>query len=177
MRVARPVQWGLVGVIPNELRSLVWSKLRQRSNTGVLSNGFERADRIVRCALCEYGRRGHPLSRDKAVSMKRTPAMQAEFRLWLLNQSKVKAGENPVRGVRACASEFAQRGWRGELFFGDKEYRNDYSGDRVKRPAVKSSTMKGSIEYERKGLPVRFRGDGAEQRMSGRERYPKLLLS
>ena len=86
-------------------------------------------------------------------------------------------GENPVRGVRACASEFAQRGWRGELFFGDKEHRNDYSGDRVKRPAVKSSTMKGPIEYERKGLPVRFRGDGAEQRMSGRERYPKLLLS
>ena len=99
------------------------------------------------------------------------------FRLWLLNQSKVKAGENPVRGVRACASEFVQRGWRGELFFGDKEHRNDHSGDRVKRPAVKSSTMKGSIEYERKSLPVRFRGDGAEQRMSGRERYPQLLLS
>ena len=110
--------------------------------------------------------------------MKLTPAMQAEFRLWLLNQSKVKAGENPVRGVRACASEFAQRGWRGELFFGNKEHRTRLvrrSGANL--PTVKSSTMKGSIEYERKGLPVRFRGDGAEQRMSGRERYPKLLLS
>ena len=155
----------------------VSEQAQQRSNLGVLSNGFERADRIVRCALCEYGRRGHPLPSGKAVSMKRTPAVQAWFRLWLLNQSKVKAGENPVRGVRACASEFAQRGWRGELFFGDKEHRNDYSGDRVKRSAVKSSTMKGSIDYERKGLPVRFREDGAEQRMSGRERYPKLLLS
>ena len=62
MRVARPVQWGLVGVIPIELRSLVWSKLEQRSNPGVLSNGFERADRVVRFALSEYGRRGHSLS-------------------------------------------------------------------------------------------------------------------
>ena len=66
---------------------------------------------------------------------------------------------NPVRGVLglvAVAIEFAQRGWRGELLFGDKQHRSYRSGDRVKRSAVKSSTMKGPIEYVRKGLPVRF---------------------
>jgi hypothetical protein len=56
----------------------------------------------------------------------------------------------------ALAIEFAQRGWRGELLFGDKQHRSYRSGDRVKRSAVKSSTMKGPIEYVRKGLPVRF---------------------
>ena len=53
----------------------------------------------------------------------------------------------------------------------------DSPGDRFKRPAVKSSTMKGPINYERKGLPVRFRGDGAESRKAVQERYPELLLS
>ena len=104
--------------------------------------------------------------------------VQVGFRLSQLKWLQVKAGENPVRGVRACASEFVQRGWRGELFFGDKEHRTRL----VRRSGanlltVKSSTMKGPIEYVRQGLPVRFRGDGAEQRMSGRERYPQLLLS
>ena len=78
-------------------------------------------------------------------------------------------------GLQQC--EFAQRGWRGELSSGDRRHRTDWSGDRVKRPAVKSSTMKGSIEYERKSLPVRFQGDGAESRKSVQERYSKLLLS
>ena len=32
----------------------------------------------------------------------------------------------------------------------------NHSGDRVKRSTVKSSTMKGPIEYVREGLPVRF---------------------
>ena len=32
----------------------------------------------------------------------------------------------------------------------------DYLGDRFKRPAVKSSTMKGAIEYVRERLPVRL---------------------
>ena len=78
-------------------------------------------------------------------------------------------------GLQQC--EFAQRGWRGELFVGDNKHRDDHLGERVKRPAVKSSTMKGSIEYERKSLPVRFQGDGAESRKSVQERYSKLLLS
>lgn len=32
----------------------------------------------------------------------------------------------------------------------------DHLGDRFKRPATKSSTTKGAIEYVRKRLPVRF---------------------
>ena len=66
------------------------------------------------------------------------------------------SAENPVRGVRACNCEFVQRGWRGELFFGDKEHRTRL----VRRSGAnlltaKSSTMKGPIENVRKGLPVR----------------------
>ncbi len=49
-------------------------------------------------------------------------------------------------GLQQC--EFAQRSWRGELSSGDRRHRSDNSGDRFKRPAVKSSTMKGSINYE-----------------------------
>lgn len=78
-------------------------------------------------------------------------------------------------GLQQC--EFVQRGWRGELFVGDNKHRDDHPGDWVKRPAVKSSTMKGPIDYEREGLPVRFRGDGAESRKAVQERYPELLLS
>ena len=78
-------------------------------------------------------------------------------------------------GLQQC--EFAQRGWRGELLSGDRGHRSDRSGDQVKRLAVKSSTMKGSIGYERKSLPVRFRGDDAESRKSVQERYSELLLS
>ena len=70
-----------------------------------------------------------------------------------------KTISNPARGVLglvAFAIEFAQRGWRGELLLGDKQYRSYRSDDRVKRSAVKSSTMKGPIKYVREGLPVRF---------------------
>lgn len=78
-------------------------------------------------------------------------------------------------GLQQC--EFAQRSWRGELSSGDRRHRNDNSGDRFKRPAVKSSTMKGSINYEGKSLPVRVQGDGAESRKSVQDRYSELLLS
>jgi hypothetical protein len=88
-----------------------------------------------------------------------------------------KAGENPVRGVRAYASEFVQRGWRGEFLLGDKQDRSDHSGDRAKNPAMKSSTMKGPTAKVREGLPVRLEGDGAESRSAAWERYPKLLFS
>lgn len=49
-------------------------------------------------------------------------------------------------GLQQC--EFVQRGWRGELSVGDNRHRDDHPGDWVKRPAVKSSTMKGPIDYE-----------------------------
>ena len=86
-------------------------------------------------------------------------------------------GESRPWGSGLPFGEFVQRGWRGELFVGDNKHRNDCSGDWVKHPAVKSSTMKGPIEYVRKGLPVRFRGDGAESRTSVKDRYSELLLS
>ena len=91
--------------------------------------------------------------------------------------SVLRHGESRPWGSGLQKCEFAQRGWRGELSSGDRRHRTDCSGDRVKRPAVKSSTMKGSTEYERKSLPVRFQGDGAESRKSVQERYSKLLLS
>lgn len=72
---------------------------------------------------------------------------------------------------------FVQRGWRGELSVGDNRHRDDRSGDQFKRLTVKSSTMKGPINNEREGLPVRLRGDGAESRKAVQERYPELLLS
>jgi hypothetical protein len=68
-----------------------------------------------------------------------------------------KAGENPVRGVRACfrVSSFNAAGVGScRLVTGDTGA--DYLGDRFKRPAVKSSTMKGAIEYVRERLPVRL---------------------
>ena len=68
-----------------------------------------------------------------------------------------KAGENPVRGVRACfrVSSFNAAGV-GSCRLATGDTGADYLGDRFKRPAVKSSTMKGAIEYVRERLPVRF---------------------
>lgn len=57
-------------------------------------------------------------------------------------------------GLQQC--EFVQRGWRGELSVGDNRHRDDHPGDQFKRLTVKSSTMKGPINYEREGLPVRL---------------------
>lgn len=142
-----------------------------RSNPGVLSNG--KAPGVRDAVGAKAG--------DADI-----PCHGFRTRLCRWNQSLVSP-LTFVEGQSGCKSrpwgsglqqcEFAQRGWRGELFVGDNEYRNDRFGDWVKRPAVKSSTMRGSIENERKSLPVRFRGDGAESRKSVQERYSQLLLS
>jgi len=209
MRVACPVQWRLVGVIPSRLAPLVseqgtfglipvfypirhWRSVPAAALNELL-RGLADRKRAMRTDLVVFSRQG------------RVDETSFWFRLRLFVEgqsgwSVCDSTENPVRGVRAderswlvwlglklCSQgkgsptsrlcRFVQRGWRGELSVGDNRHRSNHFGDWVKRPAVKSSTMKGPIEYERKGLPVRFRGDGAESRKSVQERYPELLLS
>lgn len=85
----------------------------------------------------------------------------------------------PSAGLWACvfcASSFNAAGV-GSFEPGDRPNRGDHLGDRAKNPAVKSSTMKGSTENVREGLPVSELGDGAKLRTSTADGYPKLLYS
>jgi len=101
------------------------------------------------------------LERIKAVSMIQDTGLLGPLGLylccWIVFLMAHKAGENPVRGVlglrkrvRSTRLAWGVLGWR------QPRPESDRSGDRVKRPAMKSSTTKGATDYKRERLPVRF---------------------
>ena len=69
---------------------------------------------------------------------------------------------NPVDGVRAGVAGSFNIAGVGSCCLATGNTGSDDPGDWIKRPTAKSSTMKGTIEYVRECLPVRYGKDGAE---------------